>query len=96
MGTKFIARSTDYLIEVGKHELVEHFQIAGGFSLYPSTLGAENMEIPSVEISSGGLGFILDSRVHSFYKVQVERSAGSEVLIISDEGEQERVGKSEQ
>lgn len=89
MGTKFIVRSSEHLIEIGKQELVDHFQIAKPFSLYPATLGAENEEIESVEISSGCSGFILDAFLHTFYKIQPAQNLAPEILILSDEEKQE-------
>ena len=40
--TKFVVRSLERFIEVGKQEIAEHFEITGPFSLFPASLDAEN------------------------------------------------------
>lgn len=83
--TRFVVRSSERFIEVARQEIADHFEIDGPFSLFPATLGAEDLKLECLEISFGHLGFVLDSALHIFYKVQIESVAAPDVVVLSDE-----------
>ncbi|MCO5602458.1 hypothetical protein L7F22_056590 [Adiantum nelumboides] len=86
--TRLIVRSAERYVEISSKEIAENFQISSPFSLFPATLGAENLKLECLQLSTGCPGFILDTHVHLFYKVQIEtivQPCEMHLVVSSDE-----------